>query len=115
MNASLVSVGLASSLHILRLWSIQENVRSTTHLRGSTWKPFGGNSFSQSTSTPSFFHCSAHNFRTSSGAGLRARSTRSSVHPQMRKARAQLTNALQERFDPLLVQNFRAMNLGFED
>src|SRR5215212_11515815 len=38
-----------------------------------------------------------------------------SVHPQMRKAREQLTNALQERFDPLLVQNFRAMNLGFED
>src|SRR5215213_2145458 len=65
MNASLVSVGAVSSLLIRRLWSIQENVRSTTHRRGRTWKPLAGNSFSQSTSTPSCLHCPAHDFRTS--------------------------------------------------
>src|SRR5215211_2696446 len=55
MNASLVSVSLSESLLILRLWSIQENVRSTTQRRGRAWKPLGGNSFSQSPCTPSLF------------------------------------------------------------
>src|SRR5215204_3887300 len=36
---------------------LQENVRSTTHRRGRTWKPLGGSNFSQSTSTPSSLHC----------------------------------------------------------
>src|SRR5215208_4290202 len=83
MNASLVSVGLASSLHILLLWSIQENVRSTTHLRGSTWKPLGGMSFSQSTFIPSLAHSLAHALSTSSGAALRARSTSSTLQPRV--------------------------------
>src|SRR5215213_9904249 len=82
MNASLVSVSASSFLNKLLLWPIQENVRSTTHRRGRAWKPLGGNSFSQSTSTPSSLHCSAHDLRTSSGAGLRGRSTRSTVHPK---------------------------------
>src|SRR5215217_9469556 len=63
-------------------WSIQENVRSTTHLLGNTWKPGGGMNFCQSTATPSLAHSLAHDFRTSSGAALRGRSRRSTLHPK---------------------------------
>src|SRR5215212_3230969 len=48
---------------ILLFWSIQAIVRSTTHLPGSTWKPLGGNSFRQSTATPSLAHSAAHLIR----------------------------------------------------
>src|SRR5215210_2839481 len=82
MNASLVSVSPSSSLLILLFWSVQEKVSSTTHRFGSTWKPLGGKSFSQSTFTPSLSHCSAHDFRTSLGAGFLGRSTRSTLHPR---------------------------------
>ena len=68
---------------ILLFWSNHENVRSTTHRLGNTWKPRGGNSFAQSTLTPSLCHCSAHALRTFSGAGLRGRSTRSTLHPKV--------------------------------
>jgi hypothetical protein len=33
----------------------------------------------------------------------------------VRKARVQISGTLQERLDPLLVQHFRAVNLGFEN
>src|SRR5215204_924575 len=68
---------------ILLLWSIQAIVRSTTHLRGSTWKPLGGMSFSQSSATPSLAHSLTHALSTSSGAGLRARSTSSTLQPRV--------------------------------
>src|SRR5919107_1653182 len=68
---------------ILLFCSIQAIVRSTTHLRGSTRKPLGGNSFCQSTATPSLAHSPAHLIITSSGAGFRGRSTRSTVHPRV--------------------------------
>src|SRR5215211_7470505 len=113
MNASLVSVGLSSSLLILRLWSIQENVRSTTHLLpllGPQLQDFFWSRFAR---TFDEIHTPPQDLLHPTSAFLFTPIT--SVHPQMRKAREQLTNALQERFDPLLVQNFRAMNLGFED
>src|SRR5918993_1613865 len=63
-NASpLAHRNLSKSLLILLLWLIQENVRSTTHLLGKTWKPSGGSSFCQSTATPSLAHSLAHAIR----------------------------------------------------
>src|SRR5919107_1368471 len=38
-----------------------------------------------------------------------------SVQPQVRKAREQLLNTIEQRLDPLLVQHFRAVNLSFEN
>ena len=67
--------------HILRLWQIQAKERSTTQRRGNTTKPFGGISRSQSTTVPSFSHCSAHAMSPSLGAGFFGRSTRSTLHP----------------------------------
>src|SRR5215211_9428662 len=55
---------------ILLCCSIHAIVRSTTHLLGSTTKPLGGNSFCQSTATPSLAHSFAHLINTSSGAGF---------------------------------------------
>ena len=55
-------------------------VRSTTHLLGNTKKPLGGNSLCQSTATPSLSHSLAHAKSTSSGAGFRGRSTRSTLN-----------------------------------
>jgi len=57
-NASLLAHNLSKSLLILLLWSIHENVRSTTHLLGNTWKPLGSSSFCQSTATTSLAHYS---------------------------------------------------------
>src|ERR687897_752635 len=45
---------------ILLFCSIQEDLRSTTHLLGNTRKPLGGNSFCQSRATPSLAHSLAH-------------------------------------------------------
>jgi hypothetical protein len=56
---------------ILLFWSIQAIVRSTTHLRGSTWKPLGGMILFQSTFTPSLAHSLAQAINTFSGAGFR--------------------------------------------
>src|SRR5215210_2466588 len=69
-------------LLILRLWPVQENVRPITYLRGGTWKPLGGSSFSRFTSTPAFFHCSTHDSRPSPRAGSRGHSTRSTIRPK---------------------------------
>src|SRR5215218_7035255 len=69
--------------HTSFLWALfQEFVRSTTQRRGRATNPRGGNSFSQSTATPSLAHCSAHAISISSGAGLRGRSTSYTVHPK---------------------------------
>jgi hypothetical protein len=67
------------------LCSIQAivRVRSTTQLLGNTTNPLGGNSFCQSTATPSLAHSLAHAIITSSGAGLRGRSTTSTLHPKV--------------------------------
>ncbi len=43
----------------------------------------GGISLCQSTFSPSLAHSAAHSFRTSSGAGLGGRSTRSTGHPDV--------------------------------
>src|SRR5215204_5729121 len=69
-NASPLAHNLSKSLLILLFFSIQAIVRSTTHLRGSTWKPSGGSSFCQSTATPSLAHSAAHLINTPSGAGF---------------------------------------------
>src|SRR5215211_6385445 len=69
-NASPLAHDLSSSLLILLCCSIQAIVRSTTHLLGSTTKPLGGNSFCQSTATPSLAHSFVHLINTSSGAGF---------------------------------------------
>src|SRR5215212_4708251 len=65
------------------LWSIQENVLSTTHLLGSTTNPCGGRSFRQSTFAPSLDHSLAHAISTSSGAALRGRLTISTLQPSV--------------------------------
>ena len=75
-NASPLAHNLSYSLLILLFWSIQENVRSTTHLLGKTWKPLGGSRFCQSTAAPSLAHSLAQVINTSSGAGFQGRSTR---------------------------------------
>jgi hypothetical protein len=64
---------------------IQAKERSTTQRRGSAWNPRGGKkSFCQSIFfLPSLAHyTAAHALSTSSGAGLRGRSTISAVHPK---------------------------------
>src|SRR5215208_2924822 len=68
---------------MLLFFSIQENVRSTTHLLGKTWKPSGGSSFCQSTATPSLAHSLAQDINSSLGAGFFGRSTRSTLHPRV--------------------------------
>src|SRR5215216_4338145 len=69
--------------HLLLCWSIQAIVRSTTHLRGSTTKPLGGNSLCQSTATPSLAHSLAHAINTSSAAGFFGRSTSLTLQPRV--------------------------------
>jgi hypothetical protein len=80
-NASPLAHNLSYSLLILLFWSIQVNVRSTTHLLGKTWRPLGGSSFCQSTAAPSLAYSLAQVINTSSGAGFRGRSTSSTLHP----------------------------------
>src|SRR5215208_4846920 len=61
----------------------QAIVLSTTHRLGSTRKPSGGSSFSQSTATPSLAHSLAHAINTSFAAGFLGRSRRSTLHPRV--------------------------------
>ncbi len=46
-------------------------------------KAFGGNSFCQSTATPSLAHSFTHLINTSSGAGFRGRSRSSTLQPRV--------------------------------
>src|SRR5215217_8435626 len=66
---------------ILLFWSIHDSVRSTTHRRGNTRRPLGGNCFRQSTATPSLGHSLAHLINTFCGVGFRWRSTSSTLQP----------------------------------
>jgi hypothetical protein len=109
---------------------------STTQRRGSTTKPFGGNSFSQSTTTPSCNHCSAHAMSTlPSGQAcgdarpaphsIRAFSPPNpcpyllpgsqSIHPQMFEAGKGRIRSPQQLFDPVPVHDLGAMDLCLED
>src|SRR5215213_9333844 len=88
--------------HLLLFWSIQAIVRSTTHLRGSTTKPLGGNSLCQSTATPSLAH---------SLASLTCGWTPATEE----RAREPLIRSPQERLDPFVIHHLCAMDLHLED
>ena len=107
---------------------------AASHLLGNTRKPLGGNSFCQSTATPSSAHSFAHLISTSSGSGLfrtlhqihapsqglfypvRALvlSAVAGVQPQMAQAGKLLLRPPQQRLDPLVIHDLGAVDLRLE-